>query len=468
MPLPTAYQDYIALSRYSRFQDDLGRREDWSETVNRLLDFWEKRFPEQVRPIRDRLYHAIHDLDVMPSMRSLMTAGEALERDSIACFNCSAVAVKGFGTPIKVTSDELTEAGFDEGFTIHPRQPLAFDNIMYILMCFHPDTLVACETGPKRIADIVPNDKVQSYNENTGCFEWHTVTNTVVTPSADRPKVRVALENGKTFDCTTDHKWLTTNRGWVEAQDLTIDDELVSPTATVYKHTCTITGKSYVGYTGKSVENRWRQHVTSSANQSARDYDTHFHRAIRKYGTDCWGTEILEWVASELAAQQAECKWIEQLEPQYNMTKGGEGTIGLKWSEESRIRASENAYERTPEHRKAQADRLELCREKINATRNTPEYKQAQAERNRGELNPMYGKKMTEEQLELRREMFSGEKNPFFGRQHSEETKAVLSEKARAMWSERPNPFKGRCHSEETRQKMRATKAANRAAREAV
>jgi len=134
MSLPTAYQEYIALSRYSRFQDDLGRRESWDETVNRLLDFWERRYPEQVRPIRDRLFTAIHDLHVMPSMRSLMTAGEALERDPSSAFNCSAIAIKGFGDPIKVTSDELIEAGYEDGFVINPQHPLAFDNIMYILM----------------------------------------------------------------------------------------------------------------------------------------------------------------------------------------------------------------------------------------------------------------------------------------------------------------------------------------------
>lgn len=134
MSLPTAYQQYIALSRYSRFCDDVARRESWVETVNRLLDFWEKRFPEQVHPVRNKLFAAIHDLKVMPSMRSLMTAGEALERDLVASFNCSAVAVRGFGEPIKVNSEELLEAGYEDGVVISPRHPFAFDNIMYLLM----------------------------------------------------------------------------------------------------------------------------------------------------------------------------------------------------------------------------------------------------------------------------------------------------------------------------------------------
>lgn len=85
--LPTAYQQYIALSRYSRFREDLGRRETWPETVTRLLNFWEERFPEAVAPVREELFIAITGLQVMPSMRSLMTAGPALTRDEIAGYN---------------------------------------------------------------------------------------------------------------------------------------------------------------------------------------------------------------------------------------------------------------------------------------------------------------------------------------------------------------------------------------------
>jgi len=135
MSLATPYQQYIALSRYSRFRPELGRRETWEETVDRLLDFWEKRFPEAIKPLRSRLKQAIVETESMPSMRTLMTAGEALERDEVAGYNCAYTAVKGSGTPIKVLNRSLREAGFDDGLVIYPRHPVVFDCIMYILLC---------------------------------------------------------------------------------------------------------------------------------------------------------------------------------------------------------------------------------------------------------------------------------------------------------------------------------------------
>ena len=59
---------YIFKSRYARYLDDKGRRENWPETVNRYLDFFEGRFPKVVKPLRNDLYNAIHDLEVMPSV----------------------------------------------------------------------------------------------------------------------------------------------------------------------------------------------------------------------------------------------------------------------------------------------------------------------------------------------------------------------------------------------------------------
>lgn len=85
--LQTDYQTYIHKSRYARWRDDLGRRETWEETVKRYCDFWQNKYPN-VFPYND-VYTAIYNLDVMPSMRALMTAGPALDRDNIAGFNCS-------------------------------------------------------------------------------------------------------------------------------------------------------------------------------------------------------------------------------------------------------------------------------------------------------------------------------------------------------------------------------------------
>jgi ribonucleoside-diphosphate reductase alpha chain len=102
--LPTPLQEFIHKSRYARWIDAEGRREHWHETVQRYVDYFSKfeYFPAH------RIYEAIASLKVMPSMRALMTAGPALDRDPIAGFNCSFVAVD---------------------------DPRAFDEILYILMC---------------------------------------------------------------------------------------------------------------------------------------------------------------------------------------------------------------------------------------------------------------------------------------------------------------------------------------------
>lgn len=103
---PTNMQTYMHRSRYARWVDDLGRRETWAETVARYINFFGDRFPKTFP--RARLSAAIEGLRVMPSMRSLMTAGPALERDEMAGYNCSFVAV-----------DNVR----------------AFDEILYVLMC---------------------------------------------------------------------------------------------------------------------------------------------------------------------------------------------------------------------------------------------------------------------------------------------------------------------------------------------
>lgn len=102
----TDYQKFIHKSKYARFVDELGRRESWEETVTRYCRFWEKKYPKEF-PYKE-IHKAILDMEVMPSMRALMTAGEALDRDNIAGYNCSYVPID------------------------HVK---SLDEIMYILMC---------------------------------------------------------------------------------------------------------------------------------------------------------------------------------------------------------------------------------------------------------------------------------------------------------------------------------------------
>lgn len=104
-PLPTQLQEYVHKSRYARWLDKEQRRETWEETVFRYIDYFCNKF--SYYPSKD-IYEAILNLNVMPSMRALMTAGPALERDPMAGFNCSFVAI-----------DDVR----------------AFDEILYISMC---------------------------------------------------------------------------------------------------------------------------------------------------------------------------------------------------------------------------------------------------------------------------------------------------------------------------------------------
>ena len=102
----TDYQRFIHASRYARWMPDESRRETWEETVNRYTSFFKNRFPDTFPD--QEVNKAIHDLNVMPSMRCLMSAGTALERDEIAGYNCSFIAIDS---------------------------PKAFDEVMYVLMC---------------------------------------------------------------------------------------------------------------------------------------------------------------------------------------------------------------------------------------------------------------------------------------------------------------------------------------------
>lgn len=94
--LPTDYQTYIYASRYARFLEDKGRREFWDETVDRYFDYFVgdleehhgyKASPTLVSELKD----AVLELHVMPSMRALMTAGEAARRENLSIFNCAYV-----------------------------------------------------------------------------------------------------------------------------------------------------------------------------------------------------------------------------------------------------------------------------------------------------------------------------------------------------------------------------------------
>ena len=84
------YQNTIHQSRYARWLEAEGRRETWDETVTRYCDVWRDKLSEEEY---DRIYKAIYDMEVMPSMRCMWSAGPALDRNNVTGYNCSFLAV---------------------------------------------------------------------------------------------------------------------------------------------------------------------------------------------------------------------------------------------------------------------------------------------------------------------------------------------------------------------------------------
>jgi len=96
--LPTEYQQFIHLSRYARWDYDNGRRETWDETIERYFDFFTEHLEETCGYVltngeRVDLENSVKELNVMPSMRCLMTAGPALKKENVSGYNCSYVKV---------------------------------------------------------------------------------------------------------------------------------------------------------------------------------------------------------------------------------------------------------------------------------------------------------------------------------------------------------------------------------------
>jgi ribonucleoside-diphosphate reductase alpha chain len=137
----TPYQEYIGKSRYSRYLDDKGRREHWPETVDRYFNFMTKHLQDKHNyslsaELRNELQTAVTNLEVMPSMRSIMTAGDALERQNVAGYNCSYLPID---------------------------DPKAFDEAMYILLC---GTGVGFSVEQKYVSKL-PEIPVDLYNSGT-------------------------------------------------------------------------------------------------------------------------------------------------------------------------------------------------------------------------------------------------------------------------------------------------------------
>lgn len=109
----TIYEEFIAKSRYARYLEDEDRRENWGETVERYFEFMQAHLLDKhdylINPEKlEELKEAVIAKEVLPSMRALMTAGDALERDNTAGYNCAYLPID---------------------------DPKAFDEAMFILLC---------------------------------------------------------------------------------------------------------------------------------------------------------------------------------------------------------------------------------------------------------------------------------------------------------------------------------------------
>ena len=178
--LPSDYQTFIATSRYARWLDDEGRRETWGETVGRFIDNIVRPSDLDGKTI-NQLEDAILNLEVMPSMRALMTAGPAAERDNTCVYNCSYLPVD------------------------HPR---AFDEAMFILLCgtgvgfsVERQAISKLPVVPEDIRDSEDLIVVQDSKEG-----WAKALRKVVSglytgdvPKWDLSKIRAAGERLKTF-----------------------------------------------------------------------------------------------------------------------------------------------------------------------------------------------------------------------------------------------------------------------------
>ena len=179
--LPSDYQTFIATSRYARWIEDKGRRETWVETVQRYTDYLHSKGINLTGQDWDDIEGAILELEVMPSMRALMTAGVAADRDNTCIYNCSYVAVD------------------------HPR---AFDEAMFILLCgtgvgFSVERQSICQLPeiPASLANsddlIVVQDSKEGWAKSLRKLISHLYTGDI--PKWDLSKVRPAGSRLKTF-----------------------------------------------------------------------------------------------------------------------------------------------------------------------------------------------------------------------------------------------------------------------------
>jgi group I intron endonuclease len=230
----------------------------------------------------------------------------------------------------------------------------------------------------------------------------------------------------------------------------------------VYKHRNSLNGKSYIGCTSKSIDDRWQEHI----NNALRGSDLAFHRAIRKYGVGIWEHETLEIHESSFSAYEAEKRLIAHFNTfsseGYNLTEGGEGSTGHVYSHtpEARLKISQALRNRVVS---------DETRRKLSEAKKGKKWSDEQKKMLSVARVGIIPSDETREKLRkaLKGRKFSEEHKAKIGaanrgRKHSEESRKNMSEARRGIIQseetkrKRSKSLRGRVVSVETREKISA------------
>ena len=188
--------------------------------------------------------------------------------------------------------------------------------------CFLPGQKVLLKDGNrKNIEEVSIGDSLQTYwsenNPVVNKFEY----------DCNEQIVELEFEGEKKIRCTKDHEFYTSNRGWVKADELTEEDNVIYIGPIIYKAVNNVTGEIYIGKTTQGLEKRIVFHKKDFKNKEIR---TPFYKAIEKYGWESFSWEIIEFVDKDSDLNDRERFHIEQYRSKfgeliYNIAPGGDG-----------------------------------------------------------------------------------------------------------------------------------------------
>lgn len=188
--------------------------------------------------------------------------------------------------------------------------------------CFLPGQKVLLkDKTQKNIEDVCIGDDLRTYWSEKNCvsniFEY----------DCNEEIVELEFEAGKKVRCTKDHRFYTTNRGWVEADLLTENDDVVYIGPLIYKATNNKTNEIYIGKTTQGIERRVNFH---KSDYNWKEHRTPFYQSVEKYGWESFTWEVLEYVENLEDLNERERFYIdkfcsEQNFQVYNIAAGGDG-----------------------------------------------------------------------------------------------------------------------------------------------